>query len=204
MMTLYQRNDCPFCWKLRLALHELDLSATLVDVARGEKHPVVVDTNPECSIPVLLHNGLKLWESSVILDYIIDAFQGHDLLPGMIAGRARARQLQCYSDRMVGAALRGIIFEKRSKPPQEWDPVALAESTARWHRCLDWIELQVESGHGVLGAFSIADCALLPRFGLADHYGVGVDARHPKLAAWYEQSRRRLSFIATEPARPTW
>lgn len=203
MMHLYHRDDCPFCWKVRLALHELGINASLTAVARGEKHPDVLQASPQGTVPVLIDNELALWESAIILDYLIDAFAGQDLLLDTPSARAQARQLQYYSDRIVGPALRDVIFEKRAAPRSEWNMARIAESTARWRACLDWLEPQVvQGGEGLLGRFSIADMALLPRFGLAGHYGVGVSWDHPRLAAWFAQASRRPSYTASEPVQP--
>ena len=79
MLTLYQRTDCPFCWKVRIALAELDVEHQLVDTELGQKHPEVGRLSPTGSVPVLVDGELAIWESAVILDYL-DARYG----PGRI------------------------------------------------------------------------------------------------------------------------
>jgi len=115
---------------------------------------------------------------------------------------AKLRMLAHYSDAVIGPALRDTIFEKRSKGKGAWDQDLLAASERAWRRCLACLESCIAGRMGFSTEFSVADCALLARFGLADHYGVGVDSRHPTLKAWYERMRRRRSFAATEPERP--
>ena len=47
MITLYQRDDCPFCWKVQLAMTELQIEHQIVDIVLGEKHPQVLRSNPQ-------------------------------------------------------------------------------------------------------------------------------------------------------------
>ncbi len=201
-MKLYYRADCPFCWKVRIALHELDLFYASETVTLGECHPVVAELNPKGTVPILVDGDLVLWESSVIVQYLQETDAQSRLLPRNGKERAGLRMLAHYSDAVIGPALRDTIFEKRSKDKEEWDQELLQRSERAWRKCLAYLESRL-AGHGGFSAeFSIADCALLARFGLADHYGVGVNTEHPTLKAWYEHMRRRRAFIATEPERP--
>lgn len=201
-MKLYYREDCPFCWKVRLALHELDLPYESIRVKLGERHEEVVALNPKATVPVLVDHDLVLWESSIIVQHLHESADHSTLLPSRVEERAKLRMLAHYSDAVIGPALRDTIFEKRSKGAGAWDQDLLAASERAWRRCLTRLESCIAGRMGFSAEFSVADCALLARFGLADHYGVGVDSRHPTLKAWYERMRRRRSFAATEPERP--
>jgi glutathione S-transferase len=197
MIILYHREDCPFCWKVRLASFVCGMSYQEVLVGRGEKHPEVMRLNPRGTIPVMLHDELVLWESTVIVDYINEQFGQGKLLPHKPADRARLRSLQTYSDMIVGNALRDLIFEKRSKPEKDWNMDIIAEGARRWETCLD--KLEGWSSNLDPHRFSIADCALLPRFALAAHYGHPVDARHPGLFAWFSTARKHSAYEKTRP-----
>lgn len=203
MITLYHRDDCPFCWKVRITLSELSLSYQSVHVAHGEKHPNVVALSPQMSVPVFVDEDIVLWESGVIAEYLIET-HGAQLMPRSPAERGYVRSLQRFSDHIVGQALRGIIFEKRGKSPTEWDQALLQEADKRWRRCLDWLESRLKSRLTFADEFSLAECALLPRFGLAEQYGAGVDERHPRLLRWYTANRARPSFTATMPQPPVF
>ncbi len=198
-MRLYHRPDCPFCWKVRIALHELSVRYEGVGIRLGEKHPDVLRLNPNGTVPVLVADDLVLWQSNTILEYLEDRF-GPRLLSGDPAARAKARSLVDLADGVAGPALRGLVFEKRAKPPAQWDRAVIAESEARWRACLDDLERILGARTWfVEDAVGFAECALIPRFGLAERYGAGVGPAHPNLLRWYAAFRTRRSFRETAP-----
>lgn len=201
-LLLYHRPDCPFCWKLMIALHELDIPYAEVATRLGEKHADVVALSPSGTVPVLVDRraGLVIPESAVALEYV-NEMAGGGLFGGDAASRARVRTVAAYSDGTVGGALRDIIFEKRAKPEADWDRDRIREGTARWAVMLDRLETWVSPDGWFGPAFSAADCALAARFGLAEAYGAGVTARHPRLHDWYGRASARPSFRATRPDR---
>ena len=67
MLTLYQRTDCPFCWKVRIALAELDIEYQSVDTVLGEKHPEVQRLSPTGTVPVLVGPVLYVRDAEKIL-----------------------------------------------------------------------------------------------------------------------------------------
>lgn len=202
MTTLYYREDCPFCWKVRIALEELAHPYDGVIVRHGEVNRDVVALNPKGTVPVLVDNDLVLWESSIIIEFLHDSVVNSHLLPKDKHARAKVRMLQHYSDSVIGPALRGLIFEKRAKDNSDWDAIVIAASDKAWRECLTYLESKLAGADAFSKEFSVADCALSARLGLADHYGAAVDKRHPILSRWYDRIRRRKAFLATEPARP--
>ena len=186
MITLYQRTDCPFCWKVRLALAELALPFNPVEVGLGEVNPQVKQLSPTGTVPVLVDAGVIIWESSVMLEYLHDKCATSTLLPYVAAQAARVRSLHAYSDKCVGPALRDLVFEKRSTTTAKWNKQLIADSEQRWLQCQDYLEVQLGQADYFGGtAFSMADCALAARFGVAEAYGAAVDQRHPALVSWY-------------------
>ncbi len=199
MFTLYHRSDCPFCWKVRIALAELEVDYQLVDTVLGEKHPKVVKLNPKGSVPVFIDGKTVIWESNAILEYLEDIFGPGKLYPGSAAQRAQQRLMVSYSDTVVGPALRGQVFEKRSKPEVEWDREVIGKSEQAWYDCLVQLEAWLGSKRSFAGSFSAAECALLPRFGIAEVYGATSYQDFPQIARWFTQMKRRHSYSSTYP-----
>ena len=143
MIELIERSDCPFCWKVRLALAELEVPYQSVRVSLGEKHPRVLEASPKTSVPVLFDGDIAIWESTAIIEYLNDRY-GNDkrLFPGDASDRARVRLLVSYSDSVVGPALRDLVFEKRSKPEADWDQALIEKSAKAWREKLAWLEAQ--------------------------------------------------------------
>mgnify|MGYP001826394415 FL=1 len=200
MLTLYQRTDCPFCWKVRLALDEHEIEYQRVDTTLGEKHPDIQRLSPTGSVPVLVDGELAIWESAVILEYIDARYAVGKLINQEPVAGARDRLLHAYSDKIVGGCLREIVFEKRSRPEDEWDHDKLREGEARWRDCRTWLEQALSGRPYFGGTYSAPDCALAARFGVAEAYGVGVDEEFPGLFKWYRAVTGRPSW---ERAFPT-
>ena len=200
MLTLYQRTDCPFCWKVRIALAEQDIEYQQVDTVLGEKHPEVQRLSPTGTVPVLSDGELAVWESAVILDYIDARYAPGRLISREPVAAARERLLQAYSDKLVGGCLKDIVFEKRSRPEREWDREKLREGELRWRDCQCWLERQLADRPYFGEAYSAADCALAARFGVAEAYGVGVNEDFPELLRWYRGVTTRPSWAKAFPA----
>lgn len=200
MITLYQRTDCPFCWKVRLALAEVNVEYQVVATQQGEKHPDLFSLSPKATVPVLIDGDTVIWESTVAVEYINDRFGNNRLYPTNAADRASVRLFNNYSDSIVGPALSPQIFEKRSKPELEWSMEKITDSDKAWRKCLDQLQQWLGDKSYFIGLYSAAECALLPRFGSAEVYGAGVDERHPQLLQWYRQQKKRDSYLAAYPS----
>lgn len=193
-MKLYHRDDCPFCWKVRLGLSYSGVFPELIPVEKGTKHPDVLKLSSAGTIPVFVDDDIVITQSSVLLEYINDAFAKGTLLPSLPAQRAIVRALCYYSDNAVGPALRGTVFERRDKPEAEQDKELISKSEKLWDICLDTLEADF-IGPNMCGEFSMADCALLPRFALAERYGASVTRKHKKLYAYWQQARQSELFL---------
>lgn len=196
--TLYYRADCPFCWKVRIALAELNISYKGTETVLGEKHSSVARLSPKGSVPVLVDSTTVIWESSVIVEYLHDQSGISQLLPDTAAERSRVRLLQSYSDSVIGPALRGLVFEKRAKPSAEWDWEIIDNSETAWQACQaqlnDWI-----SEGAFPSSFGAAHCALLPRFGIAEYYDSPIPSSFTALTNWYRETSTRESYTSTYP-----
>ncbi len=183
---------------------ELQIDYQLVDTVLGEKHPEVIRLNPKGSVPVFIDGGSDekdcvIWESNTILEYLDDVYGPGKLYPGSAAQRSQQRLLVSYSDSVVGPALRGQVFEKRSKPEVEWDWDVINTSEKAWRNCLAQLEEWLGDKSYFTEAFSAAECALLPRFGVAEVYGATVYQDFPQIASWFSEMKLRRSYLDTSP-----
>ena len=200
MITLYERPDCPFCWKVRLALTELGLGYNSIETRLGEKHPEVLRLSPTGTVPVLLDGDVVIWESGVAVDYLDARYSAGSLIPAEPGRQAWVRTLHAYSDKCIGPALRGLVFEKRSKYRDDWDPGLIETSAAAWIDCQAWLESNMQPAWMGGCALSAGECALAARCGVADAYGVPVAADYPRLYEWFEAVKWRPAWDAAYPA----
>lgn len=94
MLTLYTHIMSPCAQKVRIVLAEkaIDWQARPVDLANKENlEPWYLALNPLGVVPTLVHNGQPVIESSVICEYLEDAYPQTALRPGNPVLTARMR-----------------------------------------------------------------------------------------------------------------
>uniref|UniRef100_A0A453SZX6 Glutathione S-transferase n=1 Tax=Aegilops tauschii subsp. strangulata TaxID=200361 RepID=A0A453SZX6_AEGTS len=99
----------PFVTRVRLALHIKGLSYEYIETDVLDKGELLLRYNPvHKKVPVLIHNGLPLCESQVIVQYVDEvwAAAGKPILPADPYARATARFWAAYVDDKVRACVR--------------------------------------------------------------------------------------------------
>jgi ganglioside-induced differentiation-associated protein 1 len=94
MLTLYHHGSSACAAKVRLALAEKQLKweGHYVDILRGEQfRPEFLALNPKGVVPVLVHDGFVLTESTLICEYVEEDFPDLPLYPTSARDRARVR-----------------------------------------------------------------------------------------------------------------
>jgi glutathione S-transferase len=108
MIELYHFAFSTCSQKVRLVIEEkgLDFVSHEVNLIAGEQHdPEYVKLNPEHVVPTLVHDGQVLVESSLIIQYLDDAFPEPALRPADALGRyAVSRWIKRVDDALHPAA----------------------------------------------------------------------------------------------------
>lgn len=156
--------------------------------------------NPLGKVPALITDGGEtLFDSPVICEYLDSLHSGPKLLPPSGGARWRVLRLQALADGMLDAA---ILRRLESQRPQEKQSQDWLERQRRVvERGLDTLEAEAEALEGPLTLGGIAaGCAL----GYLDFRFAAERWRQnrPKLAAWYEKTAKRKSFLDTVPKDP--
>ncbi len=93
-VTLYHHGSSACAAKVRFALAEKGVSweSRYIDIMAGEQFdPAYLALNPKGVVPTLVHSGEVIRESSVICEYVDEAFDGPALMPATAVGRAAVR-----------------------------------------------------------------------------------------------------------------
>lgn len=202
-MKLYSGPLSLFGRKVEIALAEKGLAFERVVVPFNQmvgyspKHPEVLAANPKGQVPVLIDGELTIYDSTLILDYLDEAYPQPPLYPATPVERARCRQHELFADEVLFGALRQLFHRNGERLPRaeleqlEGEARAAEALLARYFTD---IEMALGPKSYLCGAFSVADIGMF----LMMHYVRRLDgpsfAALPALAAWYERVAVRPVF----------
>jgi glutathione S-transferase len=225
-LTLYH-NDMSVCaQKVRFALGEKRLayeSRHLNLRAGDQKEPAYLKLNPNGYVPTLVDDDFVLCESTVICEYIDDAFPDPPLKPADARGRARMRGFTKFVDAAIfpatGVVSMSIAFHHQYAPEvharmeaarpgwlanfrnlqKSTENPAFPNAIRRLDKMLADMEGALEA-HGrpwlVGDMFTLADIGNAPYVTRLDHlkFLPPMIARRPRTAAWYERVKARPGY----------
>jgi len=113
MLELFHHQTAICAKKVRLVLEEKSLpwQGHLVDIFAGEQlTPGYLAINPNGVVPTLREGGATILESSIINEYLEDAYPKRPLRPGAAAERADMRLLVRQMDEQVHPAVAVLTF----------------------------------------------------------------------------------------------
>ena len=119
MLELYHDWDSLMSFKVRVCLAEKGLPWTsrLIQLTRFEHlNEKYLQLNPNGVVPTLVHDGESMIESSVINEYLDDAFPIPTLRPTDLLERSRVRSWVKYGDDVLHHCVRPATFELMIKP----------------------------------------------------------------------------------------
>jgi glutathione S-transferase len=153
--------------------------------------------NPFGQVPVLEDDGVVVYESLAILEYLEERHPSPPLLPADAAGRAHARQLMHASgDYLAGPLKRWLT--RLFAPEATWDRTDQERAVGEIASHLDVLEGLLGDRAHLVGPFTLADVAYVPLVCELDVCDLGhlVGAR-PSVRAWIDRLRARPSVRAT-------
>lgn len=193
-ITLYSGPISYFARKSEIALAEKGLAFERIMVPftqeRGysPKHPAVLGANPKAQVPVLVDGDLTLFDSSLIFEYLEEAYPNPPLLPRDPKDRARCRMLELFGDEILLPAVRPIMH--RSVPPTSAEERRKEEESGRRGEAVllehyGTLEGRIGAADYLCGSYSIADIGVFMAITFSLRLkGPSLDG-HPKLSAWY-------------------
>ena len=209
MLKLYQAEPAANSLKALLSFKEKDLEfeSVYVDLHKFEQHePWFVAINPEGQVPVLDHDGVIITHTTVIGEYLEDAFpKAPPLRPADPVGKARMRYWNKFCDehvmnyvsmhgwhRMVGVIARSIdagefeklltripLHEQREKwrtARSGFSEADLANATRKIEVAVDKIEQQLTATPWIAG-----DMYTLADINLFAMAGFAVERMFPEM-----------------------
>lgn len=150
--------------------------------------------SPLRRIPVLIDGDFSVSDSTVICEYLDEAFPGHRLLPADPRDRARARWLEEYADSRLGDLIIWDLFYQKVVHPLVWGQPgdqtrierALNEGIPA---ALDYLERELPVDGFLSGEIGVADIAIATFFRNGAYAGFEVDAaRWARTAAFVKRA----------------
>lgn len=199
MRLLYHLPLSPFCRKVRLALGEKKLDFALETERVWERRETFLALNPAGRVPVLVEDGRALADSSVICEYLEEAYGEVPLLPGTPIERAEARRLVRWFDEIFHEEVtQNVLYEKVNKRlfrREAPDMARIREGVGRLKGQLALVARLAEERHWLAGErLSLADLAAGAHLSCLDYLGDVPWAGYEGAKHWYARLKSRPSF----------
>ncbi|MFN8613264.1 MAG: glutathione S-transferase family protein [Vulcanimicrobiota bacterium] len=179
MLKLYTAQVCPFAHRCRLALSLGHLEHERVEIDLAEMPDWYRHISPNQKVPLLEHNGHRIWESAIINEYLADVFSDRGLLPDDPLLRAKFRLAVDWAGNQIIPTFYQVLRNEQ------------AEAAEKMHKAIadmpQWMSLE---GPYWLGETpSLADAAIYPwfeRWPVLEHYGDFKAEWPPRVLAWLQ------------------
>jgi glutathione S-transferase len=127
-MRLIDAARCPYCARVRIALHEKGLDYETVEVDLANRPSWLLELNPPSGRVPVLDDGFTLPESEVIMGYLEDRYPEPALLPADPGGRAQARLLVHRFDEALGDDYYAFRRGEPNRLAEKLERLALGQS----------------------------------------------------------------------------
>jgi glutathione S-transferase len=200
-MLLYEHPLSSYAQKVKIALREKGLTFDLETppaLGSGNSTGPFAAASPRLEVPTLVDGDARIFDSTIIMEYLEDKHPSPALLPRDPLARAEARMIEDLCDTLYEAinwGLGEIRWFKRAEGRLADTMQAKAASQTR--ELLEWLAGKLGTKEWFGGAtFGWADLSVAPYLNRSVHYGLGPHASSP-LAAWHKRLCARPSVAAT-------
>jgi glutathione S-transferase len=191
-MILLEHPVSPYAQKVKLALYEkgIPFEAKIPNLLGDD--PVFAAANPRREVPALIDGDTRVFDSTIILEYLEEKWSEPPLLPHRPAERARVRMIEDVCDTYVEAINWGMyeirLFGRARGALAE---SMLARAADQWRGVHAWLERELGGRLWFNGErFGYGDLAVFPYVEMAASLGLTPPAGSA-LAGWRERTRTR-------------
>jgi glutathione S-transferase/RNA polymerase-associated protein len=202
MLLLFDHPLSPYAQKCKIALREKGvpfearLPAGVGSGAGFER--AFLEASPRGEVPALVDGEVRVFDSTIILDYIEDRWPDPPLLPKAPADRARSRMIEEAMDTHYEAINWGLgeihFFRRAQGDVARALTERAAAQTAAWRR---WLEAQLGDRTWFDGErFGRADLSVAPYLNGSRGFGLAPEAGS-RLGAWLARANERPAVAQT-------
>lgn len=204
---LYVGNRNYSSWSMRgsllVRMTGLDYQEDVIPLYLPEGRGRLLEISPSGRVPCLHMDGLRVWDSLAIAEFLHERFPAAGIWPADAAQRALARSL-CAEMHSGFTALRGVLsMDIRASRPKSYLPEVVRSDIRRIQAI--WLDCRERHGAGgdfLFGRWSGADCMFAPVVSRFRTYGVQLDGavRRYADAVWeWPHVRSWVQAAAAEP-----
>ena len=192
---LHDHPVSSYAQKVRLALREKNIPfdfETPQGFGSGQRPKGLSEANPRLEVPALLDGDVKLFDSTVILQYLEDKWPESALLPKDPAQKAKVRMLEDVCDthyEAINWAYGEInLFNRATGELRE---KLIKQIEGQTDTIISYLAKQLGSKPYFNGDdFGYGDICVAPMYNRSVAYGLGAPAGSP-LAEWHKRIRER-------------
>jgi len=164
-------------------------------------------------VPILIHGGIKVWESLAILEYLADAYYDKPFWPADPHARAVARAVSSEMHAGFQPLRQAMSMNLRKTFPAGNPSAEVKDNIARIQAM--WNECRAQFGAGgpfLFGAFSNADAMYAPVVTRFKTYSVELEPvsraysdailNHPAVKQWYAEAAQEKWVIEKFETKP--
>jgi len=147
MITLYDHPLSPYAQKVKIALKEKGLAYQAPmpgGLGAGGAQGAFVEASPRAEVPALVDGDVAIFDSTIILEYLDDAYPEPAMRPASAADRARVRMLEEVMDthfEAINWGLSEIRWFRRAEGAQA--EAMFATARAQTEGFFGWLEKQL-------------------------------------------------------------
>ena len=205
-MKLRYSPTSPYVRKVMVVALETGLAERIeripTMVAPTKPNDEVARENPLVKVPALTtDDGMVLYDSPVICEYLDTLNEGQKLFPASGKARWLALRQQALGDGILDAAILGRyeILRPKEYQWQDW----LDAQIRKVRGALAALEMEAEAGD-LGGPLNIGQITIACALGYLDFRYASEEwrSKHRRLAAWFDEFSKRKSIELTKPKDP--
>ena len=201
-ILIYEHPLSPYAQKVKIALYEKGIAFELQTpdgMGTGAGEADFARSSPRMEVPSFVQGDVRIFDSTVILEYIEEVFPQPELLPPTPVDRARVRMLEEVMDTHVEAVLWGLaetrFFGRAQGQLAATIENAAAEQISGWYA---WLDNELADREWFNGPkFGWGDLSVVPYVNGLVGYGFPTPE---KLGHWLQRANERDSVKLCQDA----
>lgn len=183
----------------------IGLEEVNIDLASEADRKRLKEVNPCGKVPVLEDEGMLLWESCAIMQYLADKAGAAELYPTGLKERADVNRWMFFATQHLAPAVGVLTWErlwKKFVTGEGPDPVEIGKGESEVHEHAGVLDQHLATHQWLSGGkLTLADFAVAAPLMYMARAKVPVE-KYTHLLAWFERIQQLPAWQETDPAWP--